>query len=150
MTPYALTPGRTLARRLGEAVRALVPGGVHATLDVAAVGADALDTVRSGGGFAATTKATAYVHLRAKTRTSNPATTARTASARNRTSSRDGAAGSMRPGGHVRREPQDHKAGQMSAHRSRFANLYIRSIVSTCQGNTPERPSRNLRPQGGL
>jgi NADPH2:quinone reductase len=38
--------------RLGEAVRALVPGGVHAALDAAVVGAAALDAVRSGGAFA--------------------------------------------------------------------------------------------------
>ncbi|MFI6512674.1 NADP-dependent oxidoreductase [Streptosporangium sp. NPDC050855] len=39
--------------RLGEAVRALVPGGVDAALDAAVVGAAALDAVRSGGTFAA-------------------------------------------------------------------------------------------------
>ncbi|WP_345576721.1 NADP-dependent oxidoreductase [Nonomuraea rosea] len=39
--------------RLGEAVRALVPGGVHAALDAAVTGAAALDAVRSGGAFAA-------------------------------------------------------------------------------------------------
>lgn len=39
--------------RLGDAVRALVPGGVHAALDAAVVGASALDAVRSGGAFAA-------------------------------------------------------------------------------------------------
>lgn len=39
--------------RLGEAVRALVPGGVHAALDAAITGAAALDAVRSGGSFAA-------------------------------------------------------------------------------------------------
>lgn len=39
--------------RLGEAVRALIPGGVHAALDAAVVGAAALDAVRSGGAFAA-------------------------------------------------------------------------------------------------
>jgi NADPH:quinone reductase-like Zn-dependent oxidoreductase len=39
--------------RLGEAVRALVPGGVHGALDTAVVGAAALDAVRSGGAFVA-------------------------------------------------------------------------------------------------
>lgn len=39
--------------RLGEAVRALVPGGVDAAIDAAAIGAEALDAVRSGGSFAA-------------------------------------------------------------------------------------------------
>ncbi|GLY89622.1 NADP-dependent oxidoreductase [Actinoallomurus iriomotensis] len=39
--------------RLGEAVRALVPGGVDAALDAASVGVAALDAVRSGGAFAA-------------------------------------------------------------------------------------------------
>jgi NADPH:quinone reductase-like Zn-dependent oxidoreductase len=39
--------------RLGEAVRALVPGGVDAALDAAVTGAAALDAVRSGGTFAA-------------------------------------------------------------------------------------------------
>ncbi|MEV5329593.1 NADP-dependent oxidoreductase [Nonomuraea sp. NPDC052634] len=39
--------------RLGEAVRALVPGGVHAALDAALTGAAALDAVRSHGAFAA-------------------------------------------------------------------------------------------------
>ncbi|MFI7131135.1 NADP-dependent oxidoreductase [Nonomuraea sp. NPDC050153] len=41
------------AARLGEAVRALVPGGVDGALDAAVNGAAALDAVRSGGGFAA-------------------------------------------------------------------------------------------------
>lgn len=41
------------ATRLGEATRALVPGGVDAALDAAVVGAAALDAVRSGGAFAA-------------------------------------------------------------------------------------------------
>jgi NADPH:quinone reductase-like Zn-dependent oxidoreductase len=50
--------------RLGEAVRALVPGGVHAALDAAAVGAAALDAVRSGGGFAAVVPGRAPVPLR--------------------------------------------------------------------------------------
>ncbi len=39
--------------RLGDAVRALVPGGVHAALDAAVVGVNALGAVRSGGAFAA-------------------------------------------------------------------------------------------------
>lgn len=39
--------------RLGEAVRALVPGGVDAALDAAVTGAAALDAVRTGGAFAA-------------------------------------------------------------------------------------------------
>lgn len=39
--------------RLGDAVRAVVPGGVHAALDAAVVGVAALDAVRSGGAFAA-------------------------------------------------------------------------------------------------
>ncbi|GAA2785784.1 NADP-dependent oxidoreductase [Streptomyces showdoensis] len=41
------------APRLGEAVRALVPGGVAAALDGAVLGAAALDAVRTGGAFAA-------------------------------------------------------------------------------------------------
>jgi NADPH2:quinone reductase len=41
-----------MGARLGEAVRALVPGGVHAALDTAVVGVAALDAVRSGGAFA--------------------------------------------------------------------------------------------------
>ncbi|MFI8961383.1 NADP-dependent oxidoreductase [Streptomyces sp. NPDC053493] len=41
------------APRLGEAVRALVPGGVAAALDGAVLGPAALDAVRSGGAFAA-------------------------------------------------------------------------------------------------
>ncbi|MFD8010072.1 NADP-dependent oxidoreductase [Streptomyces sp. NPDC058955] len=39
--------------RLGEAVRALVPGGVAGALDAAVLGAAALDAVRTGGAFAA-------------------------------------------------------------------------------------------------
>ncbi|MEV0085783.1 NADP-dependent oxidoreductase [Saccharopolyspora sp. NPDC050642] len=39
--------------RLGEAVRRLVPGGADAAIDAAALGAEALDAVRSGGAFAA-------------------------------------------------------------------------------------------------
>jgi NADPH2:quinone reductase len=39
--------------RLGEAVRALVPGGVDGVLDAAVAGAAAHDAVRSGGVFAA-------------------------------------------------------------------------------------------------
>jgi NADPH:quinone reductase-like Zn-dependent oxidoreductase len=39
--------------RLGEAVRALIPGGVDAALDAASVGVAALDAVRSCGTFAA-------------------------------------------------------------------------------------------------
>lgn len=38
--------------RLGEAVRAIVPGGVDAALDAAVLGVAALDAVRSGGSFA--------------------------------------------------------------------------------------------------
>ncbi|MFF0481423.1 NADP-dependent oxidoreductase [Streptomyces sp. NPDC004435] len=41
------------AGRLGEEVRALVPGGVAAALDAAVLGAAALDAVRTGGAFAA-------------------------------------------------------------------------------------------------
>ncbi|MEU8758151.1 zinc-binding dehydrogenase [Streptomyces sp. NPDC048659] len=41
------------APRLGEAVRALVPGGVAGALDGAVLGAAALDAVRTGGAFAA-------------------------------------------------------------------------------------------------
>ncbi|HEX6446622.1 MAG TPA: NADP-dependent oxidoreductase [Streptosporangiales bacterium] len=41
------------AERMGEATRALVPGGVHAALDAAVVGVAALDAVRSGGTFVA-------------------------------------------------------------------------------------------------
>ncbi|MEU7025393.1 NADP-dependent oxidoreductase [Streptomyces sp. NPDC046275] len=40
------------APRLGEAVRALVPGGVAGALDGAVLGAAALDAVRTGGAFA--------------------------------------------------------------------------------------------------
>ena len=39
--------------RLGEAVRALVPGGVDGALDAAVLGVAALDAVRSGGSFVA-------------------------------------------------------------------------------------------------
>lgn len=39
--------------RLGEAVRALVPGGVDGAIDAAVTGAAALDAVRTGGAFAA-------------------------------------------------------------------------------------------------
>jgi NADPH:quinone reductase-like Zn-dependent oxidoreductase len=39
--------------RLGEAVRALVPGGVDGAIDAAALGAETLDAVRTGGAFAA-------------------------------------------------------------------------------------------------
>ncbi|MDN3354252.1 NADP-dependent oxidoreductase [Actinomadura sp. DC4] len=39
--------------RLGEAVRALVPGGVHGAVDAAVAGVAALDAVRSGGAFVA-------------------------------------------------------------------------------------------------
>lgn len=39
--------------RLGEAVRALVPGGVDGAVDAASLGAEALDAVRGGGAFAA-------------------------------------------------------------------------------------------------
>ena len=39
--------------RLGEAVRALVPGGVDGAIDAAVTGAAALDAVRTGGSFAA-------------------------------------------------------------------------------------------------
>lgn len=39
--------------RLGEAVRALVPGGVDAAIDAAVLGAEALDAVRSQGAFVA-------------------------------------------------------------------------------------------------
>ncbi|SDZ03273.1 NADPH:quinone reductase [Saccharopolyspora shandongensis] len=39
--------------RLGEAVRQLVPGGADAAIDAAALGAEALDAVCSGGAFAA-------------------------------------------------------------------------------------------------
>ncbi|MVU77864.1 zinc-binding dehydrogenase [Nocardia sp. ET3-3] len=39
--------------RLGEAVRALVPGGVDGAVDAASLGAEALDAVRSAGAFAA-------------------------------------------------------------------------------------------------
>ncbi|MFF9147035.1 NADP-dependent oxidoreductase [Streptomyces sp. NPDC014861] len=41
------------AGRLGEEVRALVPGGAAAALDAAVLGAAALDAVRTGGSFAA-------------------------------------------------------------------------------------------------
>ncbi|MGW0805318.1 NADP-dependent oxidoreductase [Nonomuraea sp. NPDC002799] len=50
--------------RLGEAVRTLVPGGVHAALDAAVVGAAALDAVRSGGAFAAVVAGGAPAPLR--------------------------------------------------------------------------------------
>ncbi|MEU1204398.1 NADP-dependent oxidoreductase [Nocardia sp. NPDC005825] len=39
--------------RLGEAVRALVPGGVDGALDAAVLGVEALDAVRSSGSFVA-------------------------------------------------------------------------------------------------
>lgn len=52
------------AARLGEAVRALVPGGVHAALDAAVVGAVALDAVRTGGAFAAVVAGGAPTPLR--------------------------------------------------------------------------------------
>ncbi|MFJ9364669.1 NADP-dependent oxidoreductase [Nocardia sp. NPDC101769] len=39
--------------RLGEAVRALIPGGADGAVDAASLGAEALDAVRSGGAFAA-------------------------------------------------------------------------------------------------
>ncbi|MDR8411937.1 NADP-dependent oxidoreductase [Nonomuraea sp. 3-1Str] len=50
--------------RLGEAVRALVPGGVHGALDAAVTGAAALDAVRSRGSFAAVVAGGAPVPLR--------------------------------------------------------------------------------------
>ncbi|NRQ31854.1 NADP-dependent oxidoreductase [Nonomuraea sp. NN258] len=50
--------------RLGEAVRALVPGGAHAALDAAVTGASALDAVRSEGAFAALVAGGAPVPLR--------------------------------------------------------------------------------------
>ncbi|MEV6034757.1 NADP-dependent oxidoreductase [Nonomuraea sp. NPDC052116] len=50
--------------RLGEAVRALVPGGVDGALDAAVTGAAALDAVRSGGVFAALVAGGAPLPLR--------------------------------------------------------------------------------------
>ncbi|MEV4008913.1 NADP-dependent oxidoreductase [Nonomuraea angiospora] len=50
--------------RLGEAVRALVPGGVDGALDAAVSGAAALDAVRSGGVFAALVAGGAPLPLR--------------------------------------------------------------------------------------
>ncbi|GAA2294570.1 NADP-dependent oxidoreductase [Nonomuraea roseoviolacea subsp. roseoviolacea] len=50
--------------RLGEAVRALVPGGVHGALDAAVTGAAALDAVRNGGSFAAVVAGGAPLPLR--------------------------------------------------------------------------------------
>ncbi|MEU6982787.1 NADP-dependent oxidoreductase [Streptomyces sp. NPDC046324] len=52
------------ADRLGEAVRALVPGGVAGAVDAAVLGAAALDAVRSGGAFAALVAGGAPVPLR--------------------------------------------------------------------------------------
>ncbi|MBC6459030.1 NADP-dependent oxidoreductase [Actinomadura sp. HBU206391] len=50
--------------RLGEAVRALVPGGVRAALDAVVIGAAALDAVQSGGAFAAVVSGAAPPPLR--------------------------------------------------------------------------------------
>jgi NADPH:quinone reductase-like Zn-dependent oxidoreductase len=50
--------------RLGEAVRALVPGGVDGVLDTAVAGAAAHDAVRSGGAFAAVVAGGAPTPLR--------------------------------------------------------------------------------------
>lgn len=50
--------------RLGEAVRALVPGGVNGALDTAVLGVAALDAVRSGGSFVAVVGGGAPVPLR--------------------------------------------------------------------------------------
>ncbi|MGW2202247.1 NADP-dependent oxidoreductase [Streptomyces sp. NPDC001774] len=52
------------ADRLGEAVRALVPGGAAGAVDAAVLGATALDAVRSGGAFAALVAGGAPVPLR--------------------------------------------------------------------------------------
>ncbi|MEC3918163.1 NADP-dependent oxidoreductase [Nocardia sp. CDC160] len=50
--------------RLGEAVRALVPGGVDGAVDAASLGAEALDAVRSRGAFAAVVGGAEPVGLR--------------------------------------------------------------------------------------
>ncbi|GAB0104885.1 NADP-dependent oxidoreductase [Nocardia sp. JMUB6875] len=50
--------------RLGEAVRALVPGGVDGAVDAASLGAEALDAVRSTGAFAAVVGGAEPVGLR--------------------------------------------------------------------------------------
>ncbi|MFE3192818.1 NADP-dependent oxidoreductase [Nocardia sp. NPDC059240] len=50
--------------RLGEAVRALVPGGVDGAVDAASLGAEALDAVRSAGVFAAVVGGAEPVGLR--------------------------------------------------------------------------------------
>ncbi|WP_067814047.1 NADP-dependent oxidoreductase [Nocardia inohanensis] len=50
--------------RLGEAVRALVPGGVDGAVDAAVLGAEALDAVRNRGAFAAVVGGAEPVGLR--------------------------------------------------------------------------------------
>ena len=54
--------GRT--DRLGQAVRAVVPGGVDATIDAAVIGVAALDAVRDGGAYVALVGGTAPAPLR--------------------------------------------------------------------------------------
>ncbi|UGT43064.1 NADP-dependent oxidoreductase [Nocardia yamanashiensis] len=53
-----------LGARLGEAVRALVPGGVDGAVDAAVLGAEALDAVRNRGAFAAVVGGAEPVGLR--------------------------------------------------------------------------------------
>ncbi|MEC3953458.1 NADP-dependent oxidoreductase [Nocardia sp. CDC153] len=50
--------------RLGETVRALIPGGVDGAIDAASLGAEALDAVRSAGAFAAVVGGAEPVGLR--------------------------------------------------------------------------------------